>query len=144
MTAIAALTAWALNSVVGLAMLLRWLTRHRVLPRQSSFPPPLAFVHLATATCGLGLWITYLSTGRPAALAWAAFLLLNANNGLGDTLLTRGWRARHTHGNHSRARDYLRATGEALSGKRPAALIHGVLGGATYVLVLLAALSIAD
>lgn len=145
MTGVAALAAWVLNSVMGLYMLLRWLARHRALPSRSSFPPPLAFVHLATATGGLALWIAYLSTDRPAALAWATFLLLNVNNGLGDTLLTRGWRARRGADEmRSAPRDYLRAAIEALSGKRPAAMAHGLLAGATYFLVLLAALGVAN
>jgi hypothetical protein len=148
MAAVAALAAWVLNSVVGLCMLGRWLARHRAMPSPSGFPPRVAFIHFATASCGLALWITYLSTDRPAALAWTAFALLNVNNGLGDILLTRGWRDRHASEEHvdrrSRARDYLRATGETLSGKRPVALMHGLLGGAVYFLVLLAALGVAN
>lgn len=145
MTGLAALAAWVLNSLIGLRMLLRWLTSHRTQPSASSFPPPLAFIHLVTATGGLALWITYLSTDRPTALAWAAFLLLNVNNGLGDTLLTRGWRARRGgEAKGSAARDYFRAAIDALSGSRPAVLAHGILAGATYFLVLLAALGVAN
>lgn len=138
MTAVAALAAWVLNSVVGVAMFLRWLTRHHTRPA----PPPLAFVHLATAVGGLALWSTYLAADRPAALAWATFVVLNVNNGLGDTLLTRGWRARH-HRHEKTHRDYLHAVGDVMSGRRKTALAHGLLGGATYVLVLLAALGVA-
>ena len=133
MTAVAALAAWVLNSIVGLAMLLRWRARPG--------PPPLAFVHLATAVGGLALWSTYLAVDRPAALAWATFALLNLNNGLGDTLLTRGWRARHRR--EKTRRDYLRAVVDVMSGRRKTALAHGLLGGATYFLVLLAALGVA-
>ena len=131
MTAVAALAAWVLNSIVGLVMLLRWAARRRP-------PPPLAYVHLASATVGLALWGVYLAADRPAALAWAAFAVLNVNNGLGDALMTRGWRARHGKG----PRDYLRAAGDLMSGRRKAALTHGLLGGATYFLVLFAALGV--
>jgi hypothetical protein len=145
-TATAALITWVLNGALGLGMLLRWLAGHRARPGPSSFPPPLVFGHLATASVGLALWVVYLSTGRPAALAWLTFILLNVNNGLGDAVLTRGWRHRHSRGGESAARStagaYLRAAGEALSGRRPLTTIHGLLGGATFVLVFLAALGV--
>lgn len=144
MTAIAALITWILNTTVGFAVLARWLARHRAAPGPSTFPPPLVFFHLASASLGLALWIAYLSTGRQAALAWLAFLTLNVVNGLGDTALTRGWRRRHPEDRRSPVRDYVRAAGEALSGKRPAALVHGLLAGVTYFVVLLAALGIGD
>ncbi len=133
MTAITALATWALNVVVGLAMLLRWRTRP--LPR-------VVVVHLAIAASGLALWATYLAVGEPAVLAWATFAWLNVINGLGDVILMRGWRARHTSG--SGLRDYLRASKEAMSGKRKTALTHGLVAGATYVLVLLAALGVGN
>ncbi|MDQ3785879.1 MAG: hypothetical protein M3422_01375 [Actinomycetota bacterium] len=133
MTAITALGTWALNIVVGLAMLLRWRTRP--LPR-------IVVVHLAIAASGLALWVTYLAVGEPAALAWATFAWLNVINGLGDVVLMRGWRARHDRG--SGPRDYLRASKEAMSGKRKTVMTHGLVAGATYVLVLLAALGVGN
>lgn len=131
MTAVAALATWALNVALGLRLLLRWRTRQRGLP-------PVAFVHLATAASGLALWITYLAVGEPAVLAWVAFGWLNVNNGLGDVIMTRGWRARH--GRAPGRGDFLRASREGMSRKRKTTLAHGLVAGATYVLVLLAAL----
>lgn len=126
-------------------MLVRWLRWHRAVRSASSRPPRLVFVHVGTALGGLMVWVAYLATGRPRALAWAAFAVLTLNNTLGDTLLTRGWRQRHhasgTPGS-SRRRDYLRAVVETLRGRRPVATLHALLAGVTYFLVLFAALGI--
>jgi len=141
----AALAGWLLGATVGTAMLVRWLRWHRAVRSASSRPPRLVFAHLATALGGLMVWVAYLATGRPHALAWAAFAVLTLNNILGDTLLTRGWRQRHhasgTTGS-SRRRDYLRAVVETLRGRRPVATLHALLAGVTYFLVLFAALGI--
>lgn len=127
-------------------MLVRWLRWHRAVRSASSRPPRLVFVHVGTALGGLMVWVAYLATGRPRALAWAAFAVLTLNNTLGDTLLTRGWRQRHhasgTPGSSSRRRDYLRAVVETLRGRRPVATLHALLAGVTYFLVLFAALGI--
>lgn len=127
-------------------MLVRWLRWHRAVRSASSRPPRLVFVHVGTAFGGLMVWVAYLATGRPRALAWAAFAVLTLNNTLGDTLLTRGWRQRHhasgTPGSSSRRRDYLRAVVETLRGRRPVATLHALLAGVTYFLVLFAALGI--
>jgi len=141
----AAVAGWLLGATVGTAMLVRWLRWHRAVRSASSRPPRLVFAHLATALGGLMLGVAYLATGRPHALAWAAFAVLTLNNILGDTLLTRGWRQRHhasgTTGS-SRRRDYLRAVVETLRGRRPVATLHALLAGVTYFLVLFAALGI--
>ena len=128
-------------------MLVRWLRWHRAVRSASSpsRPPRLVFVHVATALGGLMVWVAYLATGRPPALAWAAFAVLTLNNTLGDTLLTRGWRQRHHAGGttgSSRRRDYLRAVVETLRGRRPVATLHALLAGVTYFLVLFAALGV--
>ena len=111
----------------------------------SSRPPRLVFVHVATALGGLMVWVAYLATGRPRALAWAAFAVLTLNNTLGDTLLTRGWRQR----NHARGASLPPrggspgcATSPACRGRRPVATLHALLAGVTYFLVLFAALGI--
>ncbi|MEV4313717.1 hypothetical protein [Actinocrispum sp. NPDC049592] len=133
MTAIAALVAWVISAGVGVVMLLRW---RRAVP-----PPPAALIHLAAAATGLALWITYLSTDRPAALAWVTFGVLIVINGLGDMLLTVRWRARRANTGHGSAiLDYFRAAREVMSGKRPAALAHAFLAPAILVLVLVTAL----
>ena len=141
----AALAGWLLGATVGTAMLMRWLRWHRAVRSASSRPPRLVFVHVATALGGLLLWVAYLATGRPHALAWTAFAVLTLNNVLGDTLLTRGWRQRH-HASaatgSSRRRDYFRAVVETLRGRRPVATLHALLAGVTYFLVLFAALGI--
>ncbi len=132
MTAIAALVSLVISAVIGVVMLLRW---RRAVP-----PPPTAFIHLTSATAGLALWITYLSTDRPAALAWVTFGMLIITNGLGDILLTSGWRARRAKTGHGSAvLDYFRAAREVASGRRPAAMAHAFLAPAILALVLVSA-----
>lgn len=126
--AVVALAGLILNSLIGLFMLVR-LARRRV--------PPLAYFHLATALVALTCWIGFVAAG-PVALAWIGWAVLNLANGLGDTLLTKGWRARHP-GEQGNA--YFRAAKEAIfSTKRPLSLVHGVLAGGTYFTAFAAAL----
>ncbi|MFC7615069.1 hypothetical protein ACFQV2_17655 [Actinokineospora soli] len=124
-----ALATWVTSAGVGLYLLVRWLVRRRT-------PTRLMWFHLATALTGLAVWITYLSTDRPTALAWVAFGVLFLNNDLGDRIGTGGWRHRNPEGRQPR----LRATLELLSGKRPIALTHALLAGTTFFLVLFTAL----
>jgi hypothetical protein len=139
------LVTWVLSVSAGLWMLLRWLARHRAAPSPSSFPPRIIFFHLASASLGLAVWIAYLAADRPDTLAWAALGLLLVINGLGDTIMTRGWHARHRHDQGqpgSGAVVYLRAAGETLNGRRPATTAHALLAATTFFLVLLVALGV--
>ncbi|MFD8494764.1 hypothetical protein [Amycolatopsis sp. NPDC059657] len=136
MTAAVALVALILNALVGVFMFVRWLGR------SAGSLPPLVYFHIATASVSLALWIAYLVVGRPALLAWAVFVVLTATNALGDTLLVRGWRARHSVSSGSLVRNYLGAARDVLSGKRPASMIHAILAPVAYFSVLLAALGV--
>ncbi len=131
MVAVAALATWAANLVLGLVMLLRWRR-----------PPRTALVHLGTASLGMAAWIGYVAADRPGWLAWAVFVWLIVNNTLGDLLLMSGWRSRTPEPRPRGARAYLTAAGDLLRGRRPVAMAHGLLAGATVVLVLLAALGL--
>lgn len=146
MIATVILITWVLSASAGVWMLLRWLARHRAAPSPSSFPPLIVFFHLASASVGLVLWIVYLVADRPVALAWAALALLMLINGLGDTIMTRGWIARHRHDREERrgsgALVYVRAAGETLNGRRPAPMAHALLAATTFFLVLLVALGV--
>lgn len=145
MLATIVLVTWVLSATAGIWMLLRWLARHREAPGPSSFPPRIVFFHLASASLGLAVWIAYLAADRQAALAWAALAMLMVINGLGDTIMTRGWHARHRHDQEhggSGAVVYLRAAGETLNGRRPAPMAHALLAATTFFLVLLVALGV--
>lgn len=124
--AIAALAGWVVNSLVGLFMLVR--NRRRM--------PPLAYFHLAVMVAGLGLWTGFVAAGS-VLLAWLAWALLNVGNGLGDTLLTRGWRRRNPT---APGNAYWQAAKEAtFTARRPLPLMHGFLAGGTYFSALAAA-----
>ncbi|SDY48996.1 hypothetical protein SAMN05421504_105709 [Amycolatopsis xylanica] len=136
MTAALALITLILNGLVGVFLFVRWRAR------AAGGLPPLVYVHIVTALVSLALWVAYLVGGRPALLAWAVFALLTLANALGDTLLVRGWRARHSAPPGTLIRQYARAAREVLSGKRPAPMIHAILAPVVYFSVLLAALGV--
>jgi hypothetical protein len=99
--------------------------------------PPLAYFHLATALVSLRFWIGFVAAGA-VVLAWIGWAVLNLTNGLGDTLLTKGWRKRNPA---ARGNAYLKAATEAVfTTKRPLPLVHGILAGGTYFTALAAAL----
>ena len=127
--AVAALAAWSVNVAIGLTMLVRW----------QGARPRTVWVHLPTASLGLALWVTFLATGRPTELAWAAFLVMIGGNVLGDMLLMQGWR--HRGGTGAGPRAYVAAAVDVLTGKRTATW-HATFAGVTFVLVLLAALGV--
>jgi len=129
MVAIAALTAWALNLVLGLTMLRHW-----------SRPPRAVFVHLITASVGLVAWLVFVVGDGPGWLAWAVFVWLNLTLGFGDVLMVRGWRHRTPEPRPRGARAYLASARGALSLRRPVAAAHALLAPTTLVLVFVAAL----
>ncbi|WP_439659033.1 hypothetical protein ACSHWB_42750 [Lentzea sp. HUAS TT2] len=122
--AVVALIGWVLNSLLGLYMLKARRQR-------------LALFHLAVMLTGLGLWIGFVAADV-VALAWIAWAVLNVGNGLGDTLLTRGWRRRNPG---APGNAYWQAAKEAtFTTRRPLPLAHGFLAGGTYFTALAAAL----
>src|SRR2546425_478502 len=131
MTPLLALASSVVGATLGLTMLVTWL-------RSGSTPPPLVYRHLVTALAGLAIWIVYLTTGRPVALAWTTFAVLIVANTFGDTLVVRGNRERH--GPSSGPRGYLRAAKDVM--RRPRAFAHATLSGVTFFSVLLAALGV--
>ncbi|MDX3660373.1 hypothetical protein PV646_23980 [Streptomyces sp. ID05-26A] len=121
--AVIALVGWVLNSLLGLYMLKARRQR-------------LALFHLAVMLTGLGLWVGFVAADV-VALAWLAWAVLNVGNGLGDTLLTRGWRRRNPT---APGNAYWQAAKEAtFTTKRPLPLAHGFLAGGTYFTALAAA-----
>ncbi|WP_156096762.1 hypothetical protein [Amycolatopsis jejuensis] len=132
MTPLLALAAWIAGAALGLTMLVGWLRSG------SQPPPPLLYVHLTSAVAGLVLWIVYLASDRPVALAWVAFGLLFVINGLGDTLTMRLYRQRS--GTAGPLRDIGRAGLAQLH--RPKPFVHAFLAPVTFVSVLLAALGV--
>ncbi len=122
-------TLWAASAVMGaylLARLARGGLRQQA-TRITVFPVVVVFAHPLLALAGLGCWIGYLVTADVAA-AWAAFGCLCLAALLGFTLFTRWLIGRG--GRHARG-----AQGSPFA----AVAVHGALGVATFVLVLLVA-----
>ena len=135
-----ALAALALTVAFGLVLLVALVRSGRTLPR-------IVLVHLATGVTVLVGWTAYaVREDRPTWLVWSVFVLLIANNTLGDTMMVRGWRARARRAGRSvptGARAYLAAVRELLT-TRPTAAVHAVLAGVGFFSVLLVALGVAD
>ncbi|OLZ65397.1 hypothetical protein AV521_32505 [Streptomyces sp. IMTB 2501] len=138
---IAALVAWVVTAVGGFVLLARWISRGGLRQQQTKtthFPAPLVFGHFLLAAAGLVVWIVYLAADR-AAVAWAAFGILVAVALLGFTMFAR-WVA------VQRTAVPATAGEETTPAERhlpvPVVAAHGLLGTATLVLVLLAALRV--
>jgi len=132
--AVVALVAWLLTASAGIVVLAAWLRGRR---RGARFPARLVGLHLVTGVAGLSLWLGHVFAGSLSA-GWLAFAVLNVNNGLGDAILTG--RVRAVAGVRSTwLRDYGRALGAVLRGRRPpVAVFHGLAAGVTYFLTLAA------
>jgi hypothetical protein len=127
----AALILWSGTAVIGVYLLISWLSLggvRRPPAKVTRYPAVLVIGHPALALTGLGLWIRYLADSE-RIYVWSAFGLLCVSALLGFTLLTRrfiGIGGRH-------ARD---------TGDQPgvlAVLLHGLAGLATFALVLITA-----
>ena len=95
--------------------------------------------HIGNAVVVLVLWVIFMSTDS-AGWAWAAFGVLNVNNGLGDAILTGRFR-RITAIRSTWWRDYRRAVVAVFRGRRPPApTLHALAGGVTYFGTLAACL----
>jgi hypothetical protein len=126
MTATIALTGWVLNTVIGLALLVRLLRARRQIPA-------LAYYHLTTALIGLGFWIGFMAAGS-VVLAWIGFAVLTLHNAFGDTLMVKGWRKRHPT---ATGNAYLQAV--KYTAKRPLPLVHAALAPVAWFPALAAA-----
>jgi hypothetical protein len=137
---IAALVAWVVTALGGLVLLARWISHgglRQQQTRRTRFPAALVFGHFLLAAAGLVVWIVYLVAGREA-LAWASFGVLVAVALLGSALFAR-WIPAVRVPAADPAGD-----GTAPAERRlpvPVVVAHGLLGAATLVLVLAAALA---
>ncbi|MGI5486918.1 hypothetical protein [Microtetraspora malaysiensis] len=125
----AALAVWIVTSLAGLRLLVLWLAGgglRRQETKVTAFPAMLIIAHPALGVAGLGLWIAFLRTGD-SSYAWAAFAVLTTVALLGFTLFTR-WLGGGRHARGAQRRFPVVAVA-----------LHGIVGVATFVLVLLAA-----
>jgi hypothetical protein len=135
----AALVTWVVTALGGFTLVGLWIARGGL--REGPLPgrrihPPLVGVHLALAAGGLVVWIVYLAVDRKP-LAWIAFGVLCAVALLGFSMFF-GW---------ARERGAARAQTVQPAERAlplPLALVHGLVGAATLVLVLLTALGVGD
>jgi hypothetical protein len=148
---VVALITWLVTAVGGFVLLGTWLSKGGVRQAQagqSRFPPALIFGHFLLAAAGLVLWIVFLVSDESSGLAWTAFVILIVVALLGFAMFARWLAGRRTAG---------AAVGTATSGTAaggdagvpaeqhfpvPVVVVHGLVGAATLVLVLIAALSI--
>jgi hypothetical protein len=127
----AALILWSGTAVIGVYLLIAWLSRggvRRPPAKVTRYPVIPVIGHPVLALTGLGLWIRYI-TGGEHVYAWAAFGVLCVSALLGFTLLTRWFTG--IGGRH--ARDAADRPGI------PGVILHGLAGMATFALVLLTA-----
>jgi hypothetical protein len=147
---IAALVAWVVTALGGFVLLARWISRgglRQQQTRRTRFPTALVFGHFLLAAAGLVVWIVYLVADR-TVLAWVSFGVLVAVALLGFALFAR-WipavRAPVTDpsGDGTAGIHLANRAGTAPAERHlpvPVVVAHGLLGAATLVLVLLAAL----
>jgi hypothetical protein len=146
---IAALVAWVVTALGGFVLLARWIGAGGLRQQQSKatrLPAPVVFGHFLLAAAGLIIWIVYLAADSDG-LAWTAFVILVVVALLGFTLFAR-WLPVYRAA--SPATGATTATSPGTGGSAPAerhlpvpvVAAHGLLGAATLVLVLLAALEI--
>jgi hypothetical protein len=130
----AALVAWVLSGIAGVYLLVVWLANgglKQQATKVTRFPAVIVLAHPLLATAGLISWIMYLTTTR-VAYAWSAFVALVVVTLLGFVMLTRWLVGRG--GRHAR--------GAEQAFPAVAVAVHGTVGVATFILVLLTALAI--
>ncbi|MGH3408044.1 MAG: hypothetical protein ACRDRJ_36920 [Streptosporangiaceae bacterium] len=125
-----ALCVWAGTACFGLYLLVVWLS-HGGLRQQATritvFPAALIFAHPVLATTGLTFWIAFMLTHH-VVYAWCGFGVLTLSAMLGFVMLTRWLVGRG--GKHARgAEQHFPARVVA---------VHGMVGLATFALVLIA------
>ena len=131
---IAALVMWLLTAVAGLWLLVRWLSEgglRRQGTKVTRYPAILVLGHPTLALLALAAWVVFLLT-QSLVYAWSSFGALVLVILLGFTMLTR-WLTGEG-GKH--ARDAERVFPAV------AVVTHGVVAALTFVLVLLAAITV--
>ncbi len=124
-----AIVTWLITAMLGVYLLYLWLSGgglRQQATKVTRFPAVLVFAHPALALCALGSWITYVLT-LERTFAWLAFGVLAASALLGFTMFTR-WLGGGRHARGAEQRFPLLAV-----------LLHGLVGLATFILVLLTA-----
>jgi hypothetical protein len=128
----AALIAWIITALGGLALAFHW-ARHGGLTQQEGIRTPRLAAHLVTAVVGLGLWIAYLAS-NDTLLAWLAVGVLVVVALIGISMLLLSLR-----GQTNTIRTEAPAEGVL---PLPLVVLHGALAMTTVTLALLAALEI--
>jgi hypothetical protein len=118
------LVAWATTITVGLRM-------HGV----KRMPVGIVLPHAALALTGIGVWIAYLASDRPATLGWLAVAWAVLVNALGDAVNVRRWKKK-ADGGLGLIGTYVQRVKA-----RRILLVHLSLAGTTTVLALLTVLA---
>jgi hypothetical protein len=139
---VAALVTWLAAAAGGFVLLGTWLAKGGVAQArtgESGFPPAVLVGHFLLAAAGLVLWIVFLVSDESAGLAWTALVILVVVALLGFTMFAR-WLA----GRRSAAAGTFTDAGVAAEQRFPVpvVVVHGLVGAATLVLVLITALTI--
>ncbi|MEW2357758.1 hypothetical protein [Spirillospora sp. NPDC029432] len=127
----AALGAWLVAAAVGAYLMATWITGgglRRQATKVTRYPLLVLVGHPLAAVAGLLLWAAFLATGQ-AAYAWGAFTALLVVMLQGFVLFTR-WLV-------GRGGRHARDAGQEFPAR--AVILHGAVGAATFVLVLLTA-----
>jgi hypothetical protein len=137
MSAIAA-SLWLITAVVGTYMLSRTVSgsRNAAGATVSDLPVMLSFLHPALAVAGLAVFGAYMAT-LEESFVWIAFADLVLVSVLGELLFTKWLKGRRAAA--STSSPVRRITAEQSIPVEIVAL-HGLLAGATILLVLLVAL----
>jgi hypothetical protein len=135
----AALVTWVVTALGGFVLAVRWLANGGLREGAAAgqrIRPPLIGGHFLLAATGLVIWIVYLAVDEDA-LTWIAFALLAVVALLGFTMFF-GWAAR----GGTRSADGPRLAEAALPFS--IAILQGLLGATTIVLVFLTAVGVGD
>lgn len=130
---ITALITWIAAALGGATMLAIWLRRRSEAGSQSRIAPGLVLGHASLAAVGLALWIVYLFTAAEG-LTWTAVVILVVVALLGFTMFARWLAGRREPGGLPDAPEQHFPVSVVI--------VHGLLGAATLVLVLLVAIGL--
>src|SRR3954449_3743067 len=91
MVAIMALITGVIAALLGLKLLLIWLSGEGTGPRRSHIGPALMFGHAGFAVAGLLLVLVYLIADEPSSLAWTATVVTLTASLLGAAMYIPWW-----------------------------------------------------